>query len=194
MEWVKEHEDYNSELQEVEKWLLQMSSRLVTSDSMQTSGAMEMATQQLARHKVTLTILAYKNVFVSCAVYIIALLQNTSGLHLHGLLFVTFILKHLTVVFQAIMEEIASFEERLTSLKQKGEDLVASCTDQVQTKISQQVQSHQQGTRDSYSAICSTAQRVSNTRLLPLIFYFLTLSNKDTSPFDHFQKNLYFMI
>lgn len=52
MEWVKEHEDYNSELQEVEKWLLQMSSRLVTSDSMQTSG-MEMATQQLARHKVT---------------------------------------------------------------------------------------------------------------------------------------------
>ena len=52
MEWVKEHEDYNSELQEVEKWLLQMSSRLVTSDSMQTS-SMEMATQQLARHKVT---------------------------------------------------------------------------------------------------------------------------------------------
>lgn len=52
VEWVKEHEDYNSELQEVEKWLLQMSSRLVTSDSMQTS-SMEMATQQLARHKVT---------------------------------------------------------------------------------------------------------------------------------------------
>lgn len=51
MEWVKEHEDYNSELQEAEKWLLQMSSRLVTSDSMQTS-SMEMATQQLARHKV----------------------------------------------------------------------------------------------------------------------------------------------
>lgn len=51
---MKEHEDYNSELQEVEKWLLQMSSRLVTSDSMQTSG-MEMATQQLARHKVNKT-------------------------------------------------------------------------------------------------------------------------------------------
>lgn len=51
VEWVKEHEDYNSELQEAEKWLLQMSSRLVTSDSMQTS-SMEMATQQLARHKV----------------------------------------------------------------------------------------------------------------------------------------------
>ncbi|XP_032356678.1 nesprin-1 isoform X1 [Etheostoma spectabile] len=110
VEWVKEHEDYNSELQEVEKWLLQMSNRLVTSDSMQTSG-MEMATQHLARHK-------------------------------------------------AIMEEIASFEERLTSLKQKGEGLIASCTDQVQAKISQQVQAHQQGTRDSYSAICSTAQRV----------------------------------
>ncbi|KAF1374585.1 hypothetical protein PFLUV_G00230620 [Perca fluviatilis] len=110
VEWVKEHEDYNSELQEVEKWLLQMSNRLVTSDSMQTSG-MEMATQHLARHK-------------------------------------------------AIMEEISSFEERLTSLKQKGEGLIASCTDQVQAKISQQVQAHQQGTRDSYSAICSTAQRV----------------------------------
>ncbi|XP_037550764.1 nesprin-1 [Nematolebias whitei] len=112
VEWVKEHEDYNSELQEVEKWLLQMSSRLVTSDSMQTSN-MEVATQQLARHK-------------------------------------------------AIMEEIASFEERLISLKQKGEGLVASCSEQVQVhaKISQQVQTHLQGTRDSYSAICSTAQRV----------------------------------
>lgn len=65
------------------------------------------------------------------------------------------------VTFQALMEEIASFDERITSLKQKGEDLVASCTDQVQVKISQQVQAHQQGTRDSYSAICSTAQRVS---------------------------------
>lgn len=54
MEWVKEHEDYNSELQEVEKWLLQMSSRLVTSDSMQSS-SIEMATQQLARHKVKAT-------------------------------------------------------------------------------------------------------------------------------------------
>lgn len=60
VEWVKEHEDYNSELQEVEKWLLQMSSRLVTSDSMQTSD-MEMATQQLARHKVNLAILSYRN-------------------------------------------------------------------------------------------------------------------------------------
>lgn len=60
VEWVKEHEDYNSELQEIEKWLLQMSSRLVTSDSMQTSG-MEMATQQLARHKVNLRIISYRN-------------------------------------------------------------------------------------------------------------------------------------
>lgn len=60
VEWVKEHEDYNSELQEVEKCLLQMSSRLVTSDSMQTSG-MEMATQQLARHKVNLRIMSYRN-------------------------------------------------------------------------------------------------------------------------------------
>uniref|UniRef100_A0A8C7ULC6 Spectrin repeat containing, nuclear envelope 1b n=1 Tax=Oncorhynchus mykiss TaxID=8022 RepID=A0A8C7ULC6_ONCMY len=51
VECVKEHECYNSELQEVEKWLLQMSSRLVTSDSMQTC-SMETATQQLARHKV----------------------------------------------------------------------------------------------------------------------------------------------
>lgn len=60
------------------------------------------------------------------------------------------------------MGEIASFEERLTSLKEKGDDLMSNCTtDQVQAKISQQVQAHQQGTRDSYSAICSTAQRVS---------------------------------
>lgn len=59
------------------------------------------------------------------------------------------------------MEEIAGFEERLTSLKDKGDRLTSSCTEQVQAKISQQIQAHQQGTRDSYSAICSTAQRVS---------------------------------
>lgn len=59
VEWVKEHEDYNSELQEAEKWLLQMSSRLVTSDSMQTS-SMEMATQQLARHKVITSYFLFK--------------------------------------------------------------------------------------------------------------------------------------
>lgn len=81
------------------------------------------------------------------------------------------------------MEEIASFEERLSSLKQKGEDLVASCTDQVQAKISQQVQAHQQGTRDSYSAICSTAQRVSHQRLPKRAFISSFLS-----AFDHFQK------
>lgn len=67
------------------------------------------------------------------------------------------------------MEEISCFEERLAILKQKGEGLVASCTDQVQAKISQQVQAHQQGTGDSYSAICSTAQRVSNTSQQPRI-------------------------
>ncbi|KAJ3613552.1 hypothetical protein NHX12_019799 [Muraenolepis orangiensis] len=74
VEWVKEHKDYNSELQEAGKWLLQMSSCLATSDSMQTS-SMETSTQQLARHK-------------------------------------------------AVMEDIASFEERLGSRKQKAEALV----------------------------------------------------------------------
>lgn len=48
---VKEHECYNSELQDVEKWLLQMSSRLVTSDLMESSN-LETITQQLANHKV----------------------------------------------------------------------------------------------------------------------------------------------
>lgn len=67
------------------------------------------------------------------------------------------------------MEEITSFEERLTNLKQKGDDLVASCTDEVQAKINQQVQSHQQGTRDSYAAICSTAQRVSHSSLTQIV-------------------------
>ncbi|KAJ8275253.1 hypothetical protein COCON_G00098780 [Conger conger] len=107
---VKEHESYNSDLQEVEKWLLQMSSRLVTSDSIQSS-SLEVSMQQLARHK-------------------------------------------------AIMEEIAGFEERLTSLKEKGDALVEGCGEPVQARIRLQVQPHQQGTRDSYSAICSTAQRV----------------------------------
>lgn len=67
-------------------------------------------------------------------------------------------------------------------MKQRGEDLVASCTDQVQAKISQQVQAHQQGTRDSYSAICSTAQRVSRQSLPKRSFISSFLS-----AFDHFQ-------
>lgn len=50
---VKDHEDYNSELQEVEKWLLQMSGRLVAPDLMETS-SLETITQQLAHHKVRL--------------------------------------------------------------------------------------------------------------------------------------------
>ncbi|KAG2468780.1 SYNE1 protein, partial [Polypterus senegalus] len=107
---VAEHELYNSDLQDIEKWLLQMSSRLVASDSMQ-SNSLEMATQQLARHK-------------------------------------------------AIMEEIASSEDRLIKLKDKGDYIIGSCADHLQGKIKQQIQAHQQGTRDSYSAICSTAQRI----------------------------------
>lgn len=62
---------------------------------------------------------------------------------------------------QATMEEIAGFEERLTALKEQGEALVQGCSDRVQSRLRQQVQTHQQGIRDSYSAICSTAQRVS---------------------------------
>lgn len=88
--------------------------------------------------------------------------------------------------FQAIMEEISSFEERLTSLKQKGEGLVASCTDQVQAKISQQVQAHQQGARDSYSAICSTAQRVSSTSQQPYAYsIFINIESKLSSSSFH---------
>lgn len=48
---VKEQEAYHNELQEVERWLLQMSSRMVTPDP-SVSGSLEAATQQLARHKV----------------------------------------------------------------------------------------------------------------------------------------------
>lgn len=51
---VRDHEGYNSELQEVEKWLLQMSGRLVAPDLMETS-SLETITQQLAHHKVRLT-------------------------------------------------------------------------------------------------------------------------------------------
>lgn len=49
---VKEQEAYHNELQEVERWLLQMSSRMVTPDPT-VSVSLEAATQQLARHKVT---------------------------------------------------------------------------------------------------------------------------------------------
>lgn len=59
------------------------------------------------------------------------------------------------------MEEIAGFEERLATLKEKGEDLLSGCSERLQARLRQQIQNHQQGARDSYSAICSTAQRVS---------------------------------
>lgn len=49
---VKEQDAYHNELQEVERWLLQMSSRMVTPDP-SVSRNLEAATQQLARHKVT---------------------------------------------------------------------------------------------------------------------------------------------
>lgn len=59
------------------------------------------------------------------------------------------------------MEDIAGFEERLNSLKLKGETLVLHCAEHLQGKFKQNIHAHLQGTRDSYSAICSTVQRVS---------------------------------
>ncbi|XP_067272909.1 nesprin-1 isoform X4 [Pseudorasbora parva] len=107
---VKKQEAYHKDLQEIERWLLQMSSRMVTPDP-SSSGGLEAATQHLARHK-------------------------------------------------AIMEEIAGFEERLATLKEKGEELLSGCSERLQARLRQQIQNHQQGARDSYSAICSTAQRM----------------------------------
>lgn len=50
-EQVKEQEAYHKELQEIERWLLQMSSRMVTPDPT-VCGSLDSATQQLASHKV----------------------------------------------------------------------------------------------------------------------------------------------
>lgn len=61
------------------------------------------------------------------------------------------------------MEEIAGFEDRLNNLKTKGDALISQCAEHLQAKLTQHVQAHLQGTKDSYSAICSTAQRVSTT-------------------------------
>lgn len=55
---VKEHEDYNSDLQEGEKWLLHMSSRLASPDLME-SNNLEIITQQLANHKVGLLLVIF---------------------------------------------------------------------------------------------------------------------------------------
>ncbi|KAM9316746.1 nesprin-1-like [Gastrophryne carolinensis] len=107
---VKEHEIYNSELQDIDKWLLQMSNRLATVDLMESSN-LETITQQLANYK-------------------------------------------------AMMEEMTIFEEHLNSLKVKGEALVLHCAEHLQGKLKQNIQAHLQGTRDSYSAIYSTVQRV----------------------------------
>ncbi|XP_013912844.1 PREDICTED: nesprin-1-like [Thamnophis sirtalis] len=109
-EKVKQHEDYNSVLQEVEKWLLQMSSRLITPELMENSD-LEVITQQLASHKAT-------------------------------------------------MEEIAGFEDRLNILKSKGDSLIKECAEHLQAKFKQNIETQLQGTRDSYSAICSTTKKV----------------------------------
>lgn len=69
------------------------------------------------------------------------------------------------------MEEIAGFEDRLNSLKDKGDYLISQCADHFQAKFKQNIQTHLQGTRDSYSAICSTAQRVSLIWLIFLLIY-----------------------
>lgn len=66
------------------------------------------------------------------------------------------------------MEEIAGFEDRLCSLKRKGDLLISECAEHLQAKFKQNTETQQQGTRDSYSAICSTAQRVSLFN--PLVF------------------------
>lgn len=60
-----------------------------------------------------------------------------------------------------MMEEIAGFEDRLNNLRTKGDTLISQCAEHLQGKLTQSVQAHLQGTKDSYSAICSTAQRVS---------------------------------
>ncbi|KAM6459267.1 nesprin-1-like [Liasis olivaceus] len=109
-EKVRQHEEYNSVLQEVEKWLLQMSSRLITPELMENSD-LEIITQQLASHKAT-------------------------------------------------MEEIAGFEDHLNILKSKGDFLIKECAEHLQAKFKQNIETQLQGTRDSYSAICSTTQRV----------------------------------
>jgi len=48
---VKKQEAYHKDLQEIERWLLQMSSRMVTPDP-SSGGGLEATTQQIARHKV----------------------------------------------------------------------------------------------------------------------------------------------
>lgn len=63
------------------------------------------------------------------------------------------------------MEEIAGFEDRLNNLKSQGDNLISQCADHLQAKLKQNVHAHLQGTMDSYSAICSTAQRVSTTAM-----------------------------
>lgn len=73
----------------------------------------------------------------------------------------------LPLLLQAMMEEIAGFEDRLDDLKTKGDTLIGQCPDHLQAKQKQSVQAHLQGTKDSYSAICSTAQRVSAVEASP---------------------------
>ena len=73
-EQVKEQEVYHGELQEVERWLLQMSSRMVTPDP-SVGGGLDEATQQLARHKVSrplaqLAALPSPSPFDRCARYV----------------------------------------------------------------------------------------------------------------------------
>lgn len=62
---VKEQEAYHNELQEVERWLLQMSSRMVTPEPT-VGGSLEAATQHLAQHKVTRHFFTYFILIFCC--------------------------------------------------------------------------------------------------------------------------------
>ncbi|EPQ19233.1 Nesprin-1 [Myotis brandtii] len=166
---VKDHEDYNSELQEVEKWLLQMSGRLVAPDLMDTS-SLETITQQLAHHKAMMEEIAGfedrlnnlktkgDTLISQCAEHLQAKLIQHVQAHLQGTRDSYSAI--CSTAQRAMMEEIAGFEDRLNNLKTKGDTLISQCAEHLQAKLIQHVQAHLQGTRDSYSAICSTAQRV----------------------------------
>lgn len=95
------------------------------------------------------------------------------------------------------MEEIEGFEDRLNNLKSKGDYLINQCTEHLQAKFKQNIESHLQGTKDSYSAICSTAQRVSlisemglcHLRITQIIISLSTCFFKWCKTFDCFHLN-----
>uniref|UniRef100_A0A8B9L4Z7 Spectrin repeat containing, nuclear envelope 1a n=1 Tax=Astyanax mexicanus TaxID=7994 RepID=A0A8B9L4Z7_ASTMX len=154
------YKEFQERYKTQQQWLSQ--TRALLSSSVEPKAELYQRRAQLAKYKAVEQALLSRNSAVSSVLEkgetLLSLLHSPSIKENMDRLQTDY--KGLRTAARAIMEEIAGFEERLAGLKERGEELVSGCSERLQARLRQQTQSHLQGARDSYSAICSTAQRV----------------------------------